>query len=515
MTDQTAWDAGSRDASPGSEPTQQRTLKHGAGWSFVNTLVTKLAAIAVTVVVIRIVSPRDFGVFAVALVVYTIVSAFAELGLSACIARRDMDPAVAGPVVTALSMISYFTLAAGMALTAGPIATALGAPEAEPAIRILSISICLSSFTAVSSSLLVRDYRQGRLFAANAIAFVPANLVLILLAFTGNGALAFAWSRVVGQAVAGIVVITATRPWYGPRWNRHQAATVLRFGLPLAGANLMNYMLLNADIAFIGALLGPTLLGIYTLAFNVASWSTSVLGGTINGVAMPAFSALRRDPEQLQATLVRWSRLVSLVAFPVSVLTAVLSTELVGVLYGPKWIAAGPVLAILAVYGGVFVVSLLLSNLLVGIGRTSRVFIIQAVWLGTLLPSIALGVAWFGVVGAALAHVAVILLIVIPTYLLALRPVIPTATKLLARATAKPFFAALAGGGAAYLAMFSLDDGVLRFLVGGAAGLTAYLLLTLPLIRAFLPTRVAERLAPLLAVYSLLWAALTGRRASA
>ncbi|MEO6309229.1 MAG: oligosaccharide flippase family protein [Leifsonia sp.] len=494
---------------PDGPDSKVRRLSHGATWSLINTLVTRVAGLAVTVVVVRIVSPHDFGVFTVAAVVYAIVSSFGELGLSACILRRDVDASIAAPVVTLLSMTSGVVLSVTMVLLAKPLATALGAPEADSAIRVLAISVFLSSLTTVSYALLARDFRQGRLFSATAIAFVPANALLVVLALHGDGAMAFAWSRVAAQVITGAVVIIAARPWYAPRWNRKQAAIVLRFGLPLAGANLLNYTLLNADFAFIGSLLGATLLGIYTLAFSVASWSTAALASTINGVAMPAFSALRSDPSLLRNTLARWSRLVALVAFPVAALTAVTSAEIVNVLYGDKWAASAPVLATLSIYGAVFVISLLLSNLLVGLGRTGRVFIIQAVWLLALLAAVWLGVTWMGVEGAAIAHVVVIVVIVVPTYLLALRPVMPSAAKLLARAIAGPLAAAVLAGCAAYLVMIPIDGSFLRLASGGCVGLLIYLIFALPMIRVFLPARVSNRLSPLLDRYDAIVRTLT------
>jgi PST family polysaccharide transporter len=490
-----------------------RRLSHGATWSLVNTIVTRVAGIAVMAIVVRIVSPHDFGVFTVAAVVYAVVSSFGELGLSACILRRDVKTDLAAPTVTLLSMVSGIILASTMAALADPLASALGAPEASSAIRVLSICVFLSSLTTVSYAILARDFRQGRLFTATAIAFIPSNLLLIFLALNGDGALAFAWSRVAAQVITGAFVVYAARPWYLPKWSKAQARVVLGFGLPLAGANLLNYLLLNADFAFIGSLLGPALLGIYTLAFSVASWSTAALASTINGVAMPALSALRTDPDKLKSTLSRWVRLVALVAFPVGALTMVLSTEIIRFLYGPQWTAAGPVLAILAVYGAVFAVSLLLSNLLVGVGRTGRVFLIQGIWLCTLLGAMWLGVLWFGIEGAALAHVVVILLIVVPTYLLALRPVLPSATRLLWKAVRGPLGAAIVCGVAAYLAMFSLDGTFVRLLVGGTVGLVVYLIVALPMIREHLPARIIDRFGAVFSAYDSLGRHLTRKPA--
>ena len=472
----------------------------GAVWSGVNTLVTKLATIAVTVVVVRIVSPRDFGVFAVALVVYTVVSAFSELGLSVCIARRDLEPREMAPVVMALSIASSVALSASMIAAADPLAAFLGAPEAASAVRVLSLSVLFSGLTTVPTALLTREFRQGRIFVATAVAFVPSNVVLVILALNGEGAMAFAWSRLTGQIVAGLAIIAMARRWYWPRWNRGAARTALALGVPLAGANLLNYTLLNADYAFIGNLLGPALLGIYSLAFNVASWSTSVLASAVNGVAMPAFSELTGDPEGLRVALGRWLRVAGLVAFPVAALSAVLAPDLVGVLYGDKWAGAAPVLAILSVYGGLFILTLLASNILVGTGRMGWVLGVQAIWLACLLLAVGLGVRTLGVIGAAYAHVGVIVLVILPVFMRALRTVVPRPEAIAVRALRRPLACALIAAGTTAAVGQLLPSGLLRLLGGGTVGVLVFVFTAWPAIVDSLPAAMADRLGPLSAL---------------
>lgn len=482
-----------------------RSLGHGALWSGVNTLVMKLASIAITAIVVRMITPYDFGIFAVALVAFAIVSSFGELGLSACIARRDLDPDEAGPVVALLALLSCAALAGAMAGFAPQIGAALGAVEAAGAIRVLSICILITGFTTVPSAMLLRDFRQGRLFAATAISFIPANAVLVVLAAAGDGAMAFAWSRVVGQVISSIVVISAVRPNYMPRWNTPVARQVLGLGLPLAGANLLDYLLLSADYVFIGRMLGASMLGTYMLAFNVASWSTSVLGATINGVAMPAFSGLRKDPQALLGALERWLRFAALVAFPISAATVAFAPDVLHTLYGSNWDSAAPILAVLAIYGGVFVLSLLLSNFLVGTGRTGRVFIIHAVWLAVLLPAIAAGISFGGTIGVAVAHVVVILFVIVPMYMWAMKESAPGIAAILWRAVRGPLAASILAVLVALVAVIAIDGSLARLALGSTVGALVYGIAALPMIRTHLPERYAQRLAGPIAIVERRW----------
>lgn len=465
----------------------------GALWSGINMIVTKLAGIAITIVVVRIVSPHDFGVFAAALIVHTIVSSFAELGVSSCVARRDLQLEDTAPTVAAISLITGFLLAVSVFGLAGQIASALGAPDAEGPIQVLSLCIFLTGVFAVPGAMMTREFRQDRLFLATLISFVPANGLLILLALGGDGAMAFAWSRVVGQICVGLVIVATPQRFFWPRINRTRLAPILKFGLPLAGANLINYTLLNADFAFIGRILGPAVLGTYVLAFNVASWSTSVMGSTINGVAMTAFSESGTNDALLRERLTRWARLTALVACPLATMTTVLSADIVIGLYGEPWAAAGQILAVLALYGGVFTTSLLLSNLLVAKGQSWRVLLIQIIWLATLVPAIWFGVSVFGAIGAAWAHVVVVSFIVMPIYLMTLRPVVPNLGGLLFRATGGPLLASVAAAGVAVLVLLPITGTWWRIGLATVAGGTVYLAAALPLARGVIGAAGAAR----------------------
>ena len=260
----------------------------------------------------------------------------------------------------------------------------------------------------------------------------------------------------------------------------------MTFGLPLAGANLVNYTLLNADYAFVGHKLGPALLGVYVLAFGVGSWSTAMLSAAINGVAMPAFSRVGHDQARLDAAIYRSTRAVCLLALPVAALTLALAEPLILSLYGRTWMAAIPVLEILGVYGAIFVVVSLLSNLLVGTGHTGRVLVIQLVWIGVLVPAMLVGVEHDGVTGVAWAHVIVVATVVLPLYLWNVGRQAPRVLSLVARATFPPLVACAAAALVALFVRNQVEPPLLQLLLGGLAGGAVYLACSASMLRGFL-----------------------------
>jgi lipopolysaccharide exporter len=434
----------------------------------------RLANVLLTAIVARILSPQDFGVFAVALTVYAIVSSVGELGVSSCLMRADLDIDSLAPTVVTVSVLSGAVLAAAMAYFAAPIASALGSAAAVGPIRVMALAVLLLGVFAVPTAQLTRDFKQDKIFLANAIAFVPATALLIVLAESGGGAMAFAWSMVARQLTVGFVLVAVAPRYYRPGLTRSALSVLLRFGIPLAGANFVNFTLLNVDYAFVGHLLGATALGVYMLAFTVASWPYGLLGGVINNVSMPAFSRVKHDPALLRKAMATALRGVSLIVMPMCAMMMALARPLVLTLYGPKWAGSADVLAVLSLYGVAFMVCLLFANMLTGLGRTRLLLALQLLWIGTLFPAMAVGVHMDGVVGAAYAHVAVIVPVVLPGYLLALKRVTGVRLAALGRAVLPALLGSAAAALAAYGAASLLTIPLAQLIAGLAAGGVVY-----------------------------------------
>lgn len=469
-------------------------VARAAAWNGAYTMLTRLLNIIITAIVLRLMTPEDFGVFAVAVTVFVVVSSLSGLGLTACLARADFDPEEIGSTVALLALAVNGVFAAALLLAAGPLAASLGEPAAAAPLRVLSLCVVLVGVFTVPVGLIMREFIQEANFVAELCSSVPGFALLLLLAAHGDGALAFAWSRVVGQLVFGLVVWWYAGRAYLPRFNRRHFGTVLRFGLPVAGAGLLQQVILNGDYLLVGYLLGAHQLGIYMLAFNVGSWATSVLASVINTVAMPAFSRERAHPERLGSALHTSVVLVGMVAYPIAAVTFVLARPLVHTLYGGTWDAAAPVLRLLSVYGALFAFSLLFGQILIALGRPGRLFAAQAIWLIALLPAMAVGANAWGLKGAALAHIVTIVAIALPGLVLPLRSSLPGAVSTVARQSLAPAGIALACGLAAWVVAAPFDANVVQLLLGGLASLLVYAVLGLPLVQPHLPGGIARRL---------------------
>jgi len=475
----------------GHEPALGNRVRTGALWNAASNVLLRLGNILVLAVVARIVSPAELGVFALAAALQILVGDLAVLGVASAVARADLDADEIGPTVVTISVASGLLLASIMAIWAAPLASLLGAPAAEEAIRVLALSVALTAALAVPTAQLQRDFRQDVLFRANMVSLLPGSAVLIVLATMGDGAVAFAWSRVIALVVTGYVLLRSLSTNYWPGLNPRYVRPLIRFGFPLAMANVLSQILLNADYVFVGRLMSTVDVGLYMLAFQICTWPTALLGTVLNSTVLPAFSTLRRDGGDLGEALAYGVRTVALMAAPIAAFTCAFATPLIITVYGEKWAPAGPVLSVLALYGLVFVLGLLFANVLISTGRTGVLFAVQIAALVVLLPALAVGVNLRGLVGVGIAHIVVISLVTLPAYLLAIRKATGVGTPGLLRALVRPVVAAVTAVVAARLAVAGLQADAGKLAIGLLTAGVVYIVLTAPLLLQLLPDRAA------------------------
>ena len=140
QTDQA--EGSSSKTSPESSPASQAS--RGVLWAVLSNITMRFASVAVTAVLARLLSKEDFGVFAVALAVYLVVSSLAELGMGSAVARSPMEPADIAPTVSTISILVSGATGIAMAVSAPLLASALGQPAAAEPIRVLSLCLLLT-----------------------------------------------------------------------------------------------------------------------------------------------------------------------------------------------------------------------------------------------------------------------------------------------------------------------------------------------------------------------------------
>ena len=401
-------------------------VRRGLVWSTANNVVVRLASLALGVVLARLLSPGEFGVYAIALSVQAVLVAVADLGLSAELIRHD-DAERRAPTVATLATSVGLVLTVLMIVTSHGLATALGSEQAGPTIAVLALTLVLAGFGVVPFATLQRRFDQRSLFLVGAVDLLVSSAVTIGLLLAGAGVVSLAVGRVVAQCVTVALqfVLAGQRPRFG--LDRTLVRGVLAFGLPVAGANLLSWAVLGIDKVVLGRAVGVTALGFYVLAFNISAWPMTLVGQVVRSVSLPLFARLQRAGGRSGVGPVHRGdpRLLARVMAPVWVLAvlcgagiAAVAAPLVLLLYGGRWAAAAPLVVPLAAFGALRVLADLFAAYLYALGRSRAVLGVQCLWFGSLVAGLLVGTRVAGVEGAAWAQLVVAGGVVVTAYLL-------------------------------------------------------------------------------------------------
>lgn len=333
-------------------------------------MVTQLLRFGTSVMLARLLSPRDFGVVAVALVITAFLDQVKDVGTaSAIVQRRTVNDGLLSAVFV-LNCLLGLLACAFLVLMAGPLASLLGSPGSAPIIRVFGLATLVTSFGNVHMSLLKRAMRFNTIAVLSVTAAVVSTVVSIAVALAGMTY----WALVLGPTAAAVVStallwrVDAWRP--RSRVNLSELRSIWSFGSNVFLTNILYLAWSQIDKVIISRAAGGTALGTYTMAQRFVTTPTSALSSVIGEVTFPAFSRRQDDDEALWNGFRRASAVIALVTFPVLLGAAAVAAPLVRVVLGPQWEPLIPVLWILAPVGALQSITLTCPQLLLAKGRS-------------------------------------------------------------------------------------------------------------------------------------------------
>ena len=328
-----------------------RTVGRGALWSILNSGMSQFLALAVFFVTARFVSPSDFGVMAVCMLVVELfkqvgVESFATWVMAKAKPSNDDYDACFGAIlaVSALSALGCIGLA-------GTLAAFLGNPEIAGALRLLSVLLLTAGLSRTHEAWLLRGMQFRVLAIRSIVSIVAGGGVGVWLAVNGYGLVSLIAQQIV-TALIGTAALWAVSGWK-PRLHTRpetyrEAARYARF---VALTGLTNFANTQSDTFFSSYYLGAAATGVYSAAKRILLGINLVLATALSRVALPAFANLRGDPAAMSSAFLRAVSFTSTITAPVFAGLIVTAPDITALLMTGKWAEVGPVISIMAITG--------------------------------------------------------------------------------------------------------------------------------------------------------------------
>jgi O-antigen/teichoic acid export membrane protein len=362
----------------------------------------RLISFANTIILARILSPDDYGLMAMAMVVCGFITFFNEIGLGSAIIQREevtkkqLNGAFSVALIASLSLYSLTFLISPF------IGDFYQNPQIGDMLRWLAISFVFGGLATVSSALISKNMQFKALAGIEFLAIVVQALSTLGFALMGYKAWSLVFGYVISQFLRMIFVIFVAR-WLPSKFGEFKEATLLiKFGLTVTYSRLTWYCYSHAATFIIGKVSGEKQLGLFSMASTLAGLPTSHVTSLVGQVTSSAFSKLQSNLLELNKLLNGFTAGLGLINFPILAGMAVTAPELVPLLLGPQWVDIILPMQVMCITGFIRTVSPLLTQALTFAGK-AHVTAQYTTLCAFVIPSaVLMGVLWRGIEGVAI-----------------------------------------------------------------------------------------------------------------
>lgn len=316
-------------------------MRQDAFWSGLEAGVSAILSIVTSFAVARLIGPAEFGIGAAAIAVHVVLwVAVNALFADALVQRPAINDRVLSSAFWASTSVGCFAMllqgAAGWGLAA-----MLGDQRLIPMALVLAASLPLVGAAGVIQGLLTRERAYRQLAFRTLIGQGLGTAVGASAALAGAGA----WALVYQQAVTttcGALVLLIARDWTPSRcldWA--SVRSLLAVGAPLTASTLVLIARYRVFAILIGGTAGAAVLGQVHIAFRLVDTIRELTFTALWRLMLPAFSEHQRDLRAMLAEVDRWLRICAVVILPLCALLGIALTQVVALLMGPRWAAAG------------------------------------------------------------------------------------------------------------------------------------------------------------------------------
>ena len=327
----------------------KRKTISGFIWKFGERILSQLISFAVSIILARLLMPKEYGVIAIAMIFITISNVLASSGLgTSLVQKRDADNVDFSTMFYSgivLSFILYIILY----ITSPYIATIYKNSLICPVLRVLGIIIPISSINSIQQAAVARKLDFKKFFYATSVGSVLSGIIGILMAYCGYGV----WALVV-QQLCNVIINTITlnliikwRPTLVFSYSRFKE--LFGFGVKFMFTNLIGTFFAQLKGLIIGAKYTETDLAYYNRGENFPSLLSNNIANSINAVLFPALAKVQDDRDKLKKIVRRSMRTSSFIMCPLLFFLTATANNIVHILLTDKWMLCVPFIQVISV----------------------------------------------------------------------------------------------------------------------------------------------------------------------
>ncbi len=329
-----------------AEDLKHKTIK-GVSWSLVEQILTRGANFVIGIILARLLTPTDYGLVGMIGVFIAFSQVFIDGGLSNALIRSkapsEKDYSTVFIINFALSVIFYCILF----FSAKPIADFYEQPVLKPFLRVVSLTLIISSFGSVQNTLLTIRVDFKTKSYISIITAIASGVIGIICAYQGMGAWALAAQSLSATIICTLLLIFLVRWIPKTGFSKDSFKQLFSYSSKLLASNLIRVLYENAYPIVIGKKFSAASLGQYSRAGQFPTVANATVASALNRVAFPILSQIQDDNKRLISVYEKYIQLSSFIIFPILLWMCGCAKPFILLLLTEKWIDCIPLMQIL------------------------------------------------------------------------------------------------------------------------------------------------------------------------
>ncbi len=418
------------------------------------------------IVLARLLTPEDFGLFAMAISLTAFVREFWDFGLPMATVHREGVDHRQASVLFWVGMRLNLLTTVFLACMAPVVAWFYGDERLTSITMVIAVALFGLGLSYQHESLLIRQMRFGVLSLIDAGSLLIGFLVGAGSAWLGAGYWALV-HQFASQNLARSAAIWFSSGWQPARNARHadtrtsELREILSYGRQYTGSRILAHVGRNLDRVLIGYFSGATAVGLYDNAFRWSRYPFAQVQGSLSNVVVAGLSRVQNDPKEYRESCRSGFLPVFTLVLPALAFMAIEARNVILVLLGEQWLGAVPFFQLLCVAALGTSVSQVTRWLYLSQGQTRRLFRWTLISTPFLVGAVALGIRW-GALGVAIAYTIATLALTYPTIAFCLRTSYLSGRDFLAIVWRPAFASAVAAVVTAISGLFLVQGGALH-----------------------------------------------------
>lgn len=350
----------------------------GAFWYFAGGLMSHVASIGLTIVIARYVGPTHYGSVAIAIACLALLQSLLEQSFSNALVRWPTLQNDYCNVVFWLELGLAVLLLSAVVVLAPVVAFIVHQPQVTHLLQTLAPLTLLTALAAVPAALLTRDLHYKAIFFRSVLGVVGGGLVGTVMAVAGYGP----WSLVSQQLAKWTIQVIVL--WIACDWRPSLKLSLAHlremwlYGIILCGFQLVNFLRPQGARLIIGAILGPTALGLYDVAARFCLFVEVILVHPLY-VLFPTVAKIQNDFPAIHLLNGKAMRITAIITIPAFVGLACVAPSLITILLGEDWAGAVAAMQVLCVATFFNTLSTIYVLTLLALGMPGRQFVVSSV----------------------------------------------------------------------------------------------------------------------------------------